>query len=86
LTQTTDTWLAVLERAGIPCAPILDVAGAFAQDQITQGDFVGVMETSGGETRAMRTPLRIDGVRPAIRRGPRAIGADTDELLRSEAD
>jgi crotonobetainyl-CoA:carnitine CoA-transferase CaiB-like acyl-CoA transferase len=86
VTQGTDAWLRVLEAAGIPCAPILDVAGAFAQDQIAQGDFVGVMETPGGETRAMRTPLRIDTVRPPIRRGPRTMGADTEELLPGEAD
>jgi crotonobetainyl-CoA:carnitine CoA-transferase CaiB-like acyl-CoA transferase len=85
-TQSSDAWLRVLEGAGVPCAPILDVAGAFAQEQITQGDFVGVMETPGGETRAMRTPLRIDTLRPPIRRGPRAIGADTEELFRGGAD
>jgi crotonobetainyl-CoA:carnitine CoA-transferase CaiB-like acyl-CoA transferase len=29
----------------------------------------------------MRTPLRIDGVRPDIRRGPRRQGEDTAEVL-----
>jgi len=80
--ETTDEWLSRLEAAGVPSAPILDVEGAFAQDQVTLGDFVGVMSTSGGDTRAMKTPLRLDGQRPGIRRGPRALGEDTDELLR----
>lgn len=77
----TDEWLRRLEEGGVPSAPILDVEGAFAQDQITQGDLVDTMTTPGGETRAMRTPLRINGRRPAIRRGPRARGEDTIELL-----
>jgi formyl-CoA transferase len=77
----TERWLELLGRSGVPCAPILDVAGAFAQDQIASGDFVGTMSTLAGETRAMRSPLRIDGVRPGIRRGPRAFGEDTDELF-----
>ncbi len=80
--QPTGEWLRRLAAAGVPSAPILDVQGAFAQEQITQGDFVGTMSTPGGETRAMKTPLRLDGQRPGIRRGPRALGEDTDELLR----
>ena len=79
--QSTAFWIDVFERAGVPCAPILDVAGAFAQEQITTGDFVGTMSSPAGETRAMRLPLRLDGVRPGIRRGPRAFGEDTDELF-----
>jgi crotonobetainyl-CoA:carnitine CoA-transferase CaiB-like acyl-CoA transferase len=81
LSEGTDEWLRRLAEAGVPSAPILDVAGAFAQDQIVGGDFVDVMTTPGGHTRAMRTPLRVNGVRPPLRRGPRAQGEDTIELL-----
>jgi crotonobetainyl-CoA:carnitine CoA-transferase CaiB-like acyl-CoA transferase len=41
------------------------------------------MQTPGGETTAMRTPLLIDGERPNIRRGPRRLGEDTDEVFDS---
>jgi crotonobetainyl-CoA:carnitine CoA-transferase CaiB-like acyl-CoA transferase len=85
VTQSTAGWLTVLEEARVPCAPILDVAGAFTQEQITQGDFVGDMATPSGATRAMKSPLRIDGHRPPIRRGPRALGQDTDEVLGGSA-
>jgi crotonobetainyl-CoA:carnitine CoA-transferase CaiB-like acyl-CoA transferase len=81
VTQGTEYWLAKLTNSGVPHAPILDVAHAFAQEQIARGDFVGTMVTPAGETKTMRTPLRIDGQRPAIRRGPRAFGQDTDELF-----
>ncbi|MFY9783783.1 MAG: CoA transferase [Acidimicrobiales bacterium] len=84
--QSTADWLVALEAAKIPCAPILDVAGAFAQDQITRGDFVGSMPTPSGETRATRSPLRIDGRRPPIRRGPRALGQDNEEVFRRVSD
>ncbi len=79
--HSTDFWLDHLERAGVPCAPILDVEGAFAQEQIASGDFVGTMSSPAGETLAMRSPLRIDGVRPSIRRGPRALGEDTSQMF-----
>jgi len=81
--ERTDHWLARLGESGIPHAPLLDVAGAFAQDQIAGGDFVGPMTTPHGETRAMRSPLRIDGRRPAIRSGPRSLGQDSEAIFGS---
>jgi len=81
LTHTSEYWTATLTKSGVPYAPILNVAQAFAQDQIAQGDFVGTMSASAGETKSMRTPLRIDGRRPTIRRGPRALGQDTNEIF-----
>ena len=81
--HSTQYWLEALATSGVPHAPIFDVQGAFSQAQIRDGDFVGVMSTPGGETRAMRTPLRIDGVRPGIRRGPRRQGEDTREIFES---
>ncbi len=80
-TRPTDEWLAALARSGIPHAPILDVAGAFAQAQIRDGDFVGPMGTPGGPVSTMRTPLVIDGRRPTIRRGPRRMGEDSEEIF-----
>ena len=79
--RSTDEWLGLLEGSGVPHAPILDVAGAFDQVQIRDGDFVGTMATPGGEVLAMRTPLVIDGTRPTIRRGPRRLGEDTEEIF-----
>jgi crotonobetainyl-CoA:carnitine CoA-transferase CaiB-like acyl-CoA transferase len=81
--QSTDHWLEVLAASGVPHGPIFDVAAAFAQPQIANGDFLGVMSTPAGDTTAMRTPLLVDGVRPAIRRGPRRMGEDTEEIFGS---
>ena len=80
---TTLEWLERLATSGVPHGPINDVAAAFAQDQIRDGDFLATMSTPGGETVAMRTPLLIDGVRPAIRRGPRGFGEDTVDVFGS---
>lgn len=80
VTRPTSAWLDDLARAGVPHGPIYSVAQAFAQPQIANGDFLGPMSTPAGETRAMRTPLIVDGVRPPIRRGPRRLGEDTAEI------
>jgi crotonobetainyl-CoA:carnitine CoA-transferase CaiB-like acyl-CoA transferase len=82
--RSTEAWLDLLAASGVPHAPIVDVAGAFAQPQISQGDFVGLMSSPAGQLKAMKTPLLLDGVRPAIRSGPRRLGEDTEELFRSE--
>jgi crotonobetainyl-CoA:carnitine CoA-transferase CaiB-like acyl-CoA transferase len=80
-TKSTDQWLVALEDSGVPHAPILDVAGAFAQTQVRGGDFVGTMDAPAGEVATMRTPLVIDERRPPIRRGPRRQGEDSDEVF-----
>ena len=81
--RTTDEWLVVLGESAVPHGPIFDVAQAFAQPQVSGGDFVGEMSTPDGTTRAMRTPLVVDGRRPEIRSGPRALGQDTEALFGS---
>jgi glutaryl-CoA transferase len=75
------TWVARLDAARVPCAPILDVAGALAQAQVAQGDLVQTMDAPGGVTAVVASPLRFDGRRPRVRRGPRALGQDTEEIL-----
>jgi crotonobetainyl-CoA:carnitine CoA-transferase CaiB-like acyl-CoA transferase len=77
----TTTWLERLGESGVPHAPILDVAGAFAQPQVALGDFVGETDAPAGPMRTMRSPLRVDGERLPIRRGPRRLGEDTDEVF-----
>jgi len=80
-TRPTQQWLDLLAAAAVPHAPILDVAGAFDQVTVREGDFVGEMDTAHGPVRTMRSPLLIDGERPGLRSGPRRLGQDTDDVL-----
>ncbi len=79
--RSAEDWAQVLAGSGVPVGPIFDVPGALSQPQVAQGDLVGEMEAPGGPTRALRSPLLIEGRRPPIRRGPRRLGEDTVELL-----
>ncbi len=81
VSHSTVEWLEILSASGVPHAPIFDIADAFSQPQISDGDFLGLMDTPDGQTTAMRSPLVIDGVRPRIRRGPRRLGEDTGEIF-----
>jgi crotonobetainyl-CoA:carnitine CoA-transferase CaiB-like acyl-CoA transferase len=78
---STDEWLERLRGSGVPAGPIVDIAGAIAQPQVALGDFVSEMDTPAGPTRVLATPLLVDGRRPRVRRGPRRLGEDTDEVL-----
>ena len=80
-TKSTNEWLGQLSTSGVPHAPIFDVAEAFAQEQIAAGDFLGTMSSPAGFLTTMRTPLVVDGQRPHVRRGPRALGEDTREIF-----
>lgn len=79
--DTVAHWVERLASSGVPHAPILDVAGAFGQPQISEGDFVQETTAPGGLLKMMATPLRLDGKRPPIRRGPRRQGEDTDDVM-----
>jgi len=79
--KSTNEWLGELSTSGVPHAPIFDVADAFAQEQIAAGDFLGTMSSPAGDLTTMRTPLVVDGQRPHVRRGPRALGEDTREIF-----
>ncbi len=79
--KSSAQWLAVLAPSGVPHAPVLDVAGAFAQEQISRGDFVGEMSSPVGTVLTMKTPLRINGVRPGLRSGPHGLGEDTATIF-----
>jgi crotonobetainyl-CoA:carnitine CoA-transferase CaiB-like acyl-CoA transferase len=79
--KSTKEWLAELSTSGVPHAPIFNVADAFGQEQIATGDFLGTMSSPAGELTTMRTPLLVDGQRPYVRRGPRALGQDTREIF-----
>ena len=81
-TRATADWLALIEPAGVPCAPINDVAAALRDRQIeARGGLVGYDHPSLGHVRRVASPLRMaDAPReagPAPRRG-----ADTDAVMR----
>jgi crotonobetainyl-CoA:carnitine CoA-transferase CaiB-like acyl-CoA transferase len=70
--QGNEPWIAALDRAGIPCAPVQDVAGMLAHPQ-TQA--LGLMQPAPGSSIPLvGLPMRIDGLRPQPRSGPPKLG------------
>jgi crotonobetainyl-CoA:carnitine CoA-transferase CaiB-like acyl-CoA transferase len=68
--ETSATWVARLEKAGVPCSAINDMAGMRAHPQT---EALGMVQPVPEiELALMSLPLSLDGVRPSIRtRAPR---------------
>lgn len=71
-----------LRAAGVPCAPILDVAQVAELPQTLES---GVLQEAAHARipgyRALGVPFELDGVRPPARRAPPLVGEHTAEVL-----
>ena len=91
VTRTRDTaqWIALFEDKAVPCGPINDLAGAFADAQVLARGLA--VEQACTPARAQRdgiaairsvaSPLRLGDTPPVLRRAPPALGEHTDEVL-----
>jgi len=76
-------WVELLNAAGVPCGPVLDLAQVFADPQVEAREMrvelphpeVGTFQTTGLPVKLSRTP-------GAIERRPPLHGEHTDEVLR----
>ena len=80
--RSTAEWLEALTAAGVPCAPVNDVAGALADVQArARGAVVEFEHPVLGTVAEVASPFRFDGEQIQARRGP-FRGEDTHALLR----
>ena len=76
-------WVDVLNAAGVPAGPVLDIGQVFSDPQVLARDMlvelphpeVGTFKTTGLPVKLSRTPGRIE-------RRPPLLGEHTDEVLR----
>jgi crotonobetainyl-CoA:carnitine CoA-transferase CaiB-like acyl-CoA transferase len=82
VTKPTAHWLAVLETAGVPCAPIQDFGQVFDDPHLNARDYfwdaphatAGKIRQLGSPMRLSRTPVRRDRAAPLL-------GEDSGALL-----
>ncbi|HVO07412.1 MAG TPA: CaiB/BaiF CoA-transferase family protein, partial [Burkholderiaceae bacterium] len=88
-TRGTREWIKLLEAEGVPCGPINDIAGVFADPQvqarhlrvdIAAGSQAGAAPASS--VPAIASPLRLSDAPVEYRLPPPALGAHTREVLR----
>lgn len=75
-----DNWVAALEKAGVPCAPIRDVSQV-ARDPQTLALRI-LQQAAPGQPDLIGLPLSFDAQRPGLREPPPDLGAHSHEVLR----
>lgn len=86
-TRTADEWIAVLDGAGIACAPVNDFAEALADPATVALDIIRQLELPNGiVTRTIAYPVAMSTHRSEIALGPPALGAHRDAVVKDWLD
>jgi len=81
--RSTAEWIALLEKANVPCGPINRIDEVFADPQaIARSLVVKVPRESGGELPLVASPLKLAKTPPDYRNAPPSLGEHTDVVLR----
>jgi crotonobetainyl-CoA:carnitine CoA-transferase CaiB-like acyl-CoA transferase len=76
-------WLAALETAGVPAAPINDVAQVFDDPQVRhRGLRIDVTRSGGGSVPLVASPIRLSESATRLPSAPPRLGEHTEEILR----
>ncbi len=77
--RTNAQWTAALDAAGVPCAPVQDVAQMLAHEQVKA---LGLLQPVPGSSIPMiGLPISFGGERALSRSAAPALGADTKKVL-----
>jgi crotonobetainyl-CoA:carnitine CoA-transferase CaiB-like acyl-CoA transferase len=82
-TRTSREWQDTLDKAGVPNAPMQTIAEVLEHPQTKA---LGMLQQSpDGDITLLGLPISFDGVRPAFRQSPPALGAHTREIMGAAA-
>lgn len=83
VTRPVAAWVDVLNAAGIPTGPVLDMAQVFADPQVLARQmFVQLPHPEVGTFKTTGLPVKLERTPGAITRRPPLLGEHTDELLK----
>jgi crotonobetainyl-CoA:carnitine CoA-transferase CaiB-like acyl-CoA transferase len=81
--RTTRAWLDLLAGAGVPCGPINDLAGVFAEPQVKhRGMRIDLPHPLAGSVPGIRNPALFSQSALEYREPPPLLGQHTDEVLK----
>ena len=81
--QSVDHWIEVINRAGVPCGRVLNVAEVFADPQTQHQQMrVTIDHPQHGALDVLGFPIKFTQAPCTMHRPPPDLGGDTDEILR----
>jgi formyl-CoA transferase len=81
--HTGQHWIDALERVGVPCGPINDLAQVFDNPQVkARGLRISIEREDAGPVPLVGNPVRYSRTPTVARRAPPRLGEHTDEVLR----
>lgn len=82
VTDTTDSWVARLDAAGLPVGAVLDISQAVEHPQILERDMlVETHHPVTGAARSIALPIRFSATPRAVNRPSPLLGEHTQEIL-----
>ena len=80
--QSVDHWIEVINRAGVPCGRVLNVAEVFADPQTQHQQMrVTIDHPQHGALDVLGFPIKFTQAPCTMHRPPPDLGGDTDEIL-----
>ncbi len=80
--RTSADWIEELAAVGIPCGPIYDMAGVFADPQVNHVGIAQEIDTLPyGKTRMVAQPVKLSRTPSRLVTRPPALGEHTEEIL-----
>lgn len=79
--QTRAYWLEVLDRAGVPCGAIHNVAEALAMPQVEARQMIIDFKAFGSPVRALGSPIKLSASPITYRTPPPRLSEHTDSTL-----
>ena len=87
LAQSRAWWNEQLAAAGVPCAPVLDVAQVFEDPQVKHRKLqIGLQHPLAGPLAMTANPLKLSATPPRYELPPPLLGEHTGEVLREWLD
>lgn len=82
LSRATDTWLSLLNKAQVPCAPIQTIDKVFASSQVRHRDMlVEIVHPTAGSVRMAGIPVKFSVTPPSVRLPPPLLGEHSGDVL-----
>ena len=82
MTKTRDEWIDILNKADVPCGPVLTVKESFAHPQITHRNQVYEIDDQvQGKIRQRAFPVKFAGSKERESTAPPLLGQHTNEIL-----